>query len=952
MIQNLVDYRAKAFLHERNGSSIAYEVKGVRAIWDPSLSIPGTNRRGGWRCPLGTRYGGQITDRFGRQCGWGAARRIANMISDVGQRLEQIDDSKRGRRIARRERRILERLAPSGNVGRVERGLRGIADRLDGVDNKPNAVGGRTRRTIARVNTPNVPSIDTAPIQRELTPAPRPPRAPRRRPPQVGRPEGNLRDSEARRMEREIVNPGAPRTGEAPARPRRQRAVVETAKTPKPPKAEPSVQAQAEPVVEPKVVKPRRPKKNPEGDIGAMLDAESEQRRVPKPARRGNSDNAARSEELRQNRQAMELAVLADAKKRERARGAGQKVDLNQALGDGNFQEYLVRDIIPNDRIMIINDASNFPNSPVRKRSKRDEARQKIAVSNARLQLLQQEIESGKLSDNDFIERNGERVNIARVKTYLKDYRDSWQEVLDGNLSAEAPKATSAKPKPINDLPKTPNVEAPKPIKVGNESPSELAFKPAKIDVANLSPANEKIVEDALLQIKDPKNLQNFGRHVDEMIFNDNQGRMAAEREFQNLLQGIVEKYKADPQIDLKKTIEEAQLSYIRRIALNRLKLSEALNRDKAAVDNAWALVKNPTANLTPAKMEELRVSKARDIAKIKENIGRYEQMLANYDRFGTEVDKAVKRIQRGLNFNPDATGVVKPLDEDVVKKIKSQIDDAIKRRSGKLAKYMDKRYGLGKKPFEDMTPEKWRSLDTTGKKKYLEEAYGHSRIEGANGRLYNAVATVRMGNNDQHSVSVIFNEIDANGNIIRAGIGDSGRLVSVNGGYVKQSTMFVRSKMDRGADIQTIYNQHAFLFLKQIGISQAKVGAVDDGQYVWARVGFNGGNISENQLGGFKKALSFYENFGQGGLINSEAEYFRIKSMIAQTRAGKKFIHQDWIFAIDDPANDKVRREFVKHWFKSNLPFSSGTFSFAKNKIGGTAPRRQRARAVPRGNA
>ena len=952
MLQNLVDYRAKAFLHERNSSSIAYEVKGVRAIWDPSLSIPGTNRRGGWRCPIGTRYGGQITDRFGRQCGWGAARRIANMISDVGQRLERIDDSKRGRRIARRERRILERLAPSGNAGRVERGLRGIADRLDGVDNKPNAVGGRTRRTIARVDAPNVPSIDTSPIQRELTPAPRPPRAPRRRAPQVRRPEGNLRESEARRMEREIVNPGAPRTGEAPARPRRQRAVVETAKTPKPPKAEPTVQAQAEPVVEPKVVKPRRPRKNPEGDIGAMLDAESEQRRVPKPARRGNSDNAARSEELRQNRQAMELAVLADAKKRERARGAGQKVDLNQALGDGNFQEYLVRDIIPNDRIMIINDASNFPNSPVRKRSKRDEARQKITVSNARLQLLQQEIESGKLSDNDFIERNGERVNIARVKTYLKDYRDSWQEVLDGNLSVEAPKSTGAKPKPINNLPKTPKVEAPKPIKVGNESPSELAFKPAKIDVANLSPANEKIVEDALLQIKDPKNLQNFGRHVDEMIFNDNQGRMAAEREFQNLLQGIVEKFKADPQIDLKKTIEEAQLSYIRRIALNRLKLSEALNRDKAAVDNAWALVKNPTANLTPAQMEELRVSKARDIAKIKENIGRYEQMLANYDRFGTEVDKAVKRIQRGLNFNPDATGVVKPLDEDVVKKIKSQIDDAIKRRSGKLAKYMDKRYGSGKKPFEDMTPEKWRSLDTAGKKKYLEEAYGHSRIEGANGRLYYAVATVRMGNNDQHGVSVVFNEIDANGNIIRAGIGDSGRLVSVNGGYVKQSTMFVRSKMDRGADIQTIYNQHAFLFLKQIGISKAKVGAVDDGQYVWARVGFNGGNISENQLGGFKKALSFYENFGQGGLINSEAEYFRIKSMIAQTRGGKKFIHQDWIFAIDDPANDKVRREFVKHWFKSNLPFSSGTFSFAKNKIGGTAPRRQRARAVPRGNA
>jgi hypothetical protein len=760
--------------------------------------------------------------------------------------------------------------------------------------------------------------------------------------------EGNLRESEQRRMDREIEQPGAPRTGEAPAR-RRRRAVVEATKKPKAPKQE-KENAVEKPIVEPKIVKPRRPRKNPEGDIGAMLNAESEQRRVPKPAPRGDSDNAARSEEMRRNREAMALAAIADAQKRKRARKAARKVDLNQALNDDNFQEYVVRDVIPNDRIMIVNDPANFPQTPARKRDKRDEASAKITASNARLERLQQAIDRGELSDNDFIERNGEKINIARVKTYIKDYRDSWQEILDANKDEVAAPVPAIDP--IDAPFKTPKRVKPNPPNIGDESPSELVFKPAKIDVANLSTANEKIVEDVLLQIKDPKNLQNFGRHIDEMIFNDNQGRMAAERDFQDLLQSIIEKYKANPQIDLKKTIEEAQASYVRRIALNRLKLSEALNRDKAAVDSAWALIKNPTGNLSPTQMEELRVSKAKDIAKMKESIGRYEQMLKNYDRFEPEVDKAVKRIQRGLNFNPDATGVVKPLDEDVVKKIKSQIDDAIKRRSGKLAKYMEKRYGTGKKPFEDMTPEKWRSLDFAGKKKYLEEAYGHSRIEGANGKLYNAVATVRIGNNDQHSVSVVFNEIDANGNIVRAAIGDSGRLVSVNSGYVKQSTMFVRSKMDRGADIQTIYNQHAFLFLKQIGISKAKVGAVDDGQYVWARVGFNGGNIPENRLGGFKKALSFYENFGAGGLINSEAEYFRIKSMIAQTRGGKKFIHQDWIFAIDDPANDKVRREFVKHWFKSNLPFSSGTFSFAKNKIGGTAPRRQRARAIPRGNA
>lgn len=211
MLQNLVDYKAKSFLSERNSSSIAYEVKAVRAMWDPSLSIPGTNRRGGWRCPVGTRYGGQITDRFGRQCGWGAARRIANMISDVGERLERADDGKRGRRIARREQRMIRHLAGTGNgAGRIERGLRGVAERLDGGDSSTN---------IPSLNAPSVdrrvPSIRTPEAPRELTPARPAPGA------RVRRPNPNLRDSEARRMEREIAEPGAPRTGEVPARPKR-----------------------------------------------------------------------------------------------------------------------------------------------------------------------------------------------------------------------------------------------------------------------------------------------------------------------------------------------------------------------------------------------------------------------------------------------------------------------------------------------------------------------------------------------------------------------------------------------------------------------------------------------------------------------------------------------------------------------------------------------------------
>jgi len=236
MLKNEVNYKALAFIAEQTASTFNYEVKGVRALWDPSLSIPGTNRRGGWRCPVGTRYGGQITDRFGRSCGWGVARRIANQIADIGARLESIDDRKRNNRLGKRNARMQRFLARQDKPGLLERGARGIADALDGggvakpinaprAPRAPRALNATSQRKPdlnlpdfgkpriydqgMRVNDPRQDSENVRQFEREL--------ARRRR--------GNLRESEARRMEREIVQPGAPRTGEPPAQnaPRRRR---------------------------------------------------------------------------------------------------------------------------------------------------------------------------------------------------------------------------------------------------------------------------------------------------------------------------------------------------------------------------------------------------------------------------------------------------------------------------------------------------------------------------------------------------------------------------------------------------------------------------------------------------------------------------------------------------------------------------------------------------------
>lgn len=232
--RNVLTFKAASFISDQTRSSANFEVKAVRAVWDPSLSIPGTNRRGGFRCPVGTRYGGQITDRFGRSCGWGVARRIANQIADIGERLEQRDDDKRKRRLDRRNARMIARLQGGQRTGRIEGGLRDIAQRLDGDGGAPRAP--RPRREIDTVREANRQEAlaELRRVRDEVIM----PRVPRRRGRQVPRDE-------------EAETPSA-----RPPRNRRRDVIPETAPTPKPkpkPAQKPAPQGRRRPQPRPRV---------------------------------------------------------------------------------------------------------------------------------------------------------------------------------------------------------------------------------------------------------------------------------------------------------------------------------------------------------------------------------------------------------------------------------------------------------------------------------------------------------------------------------------------------------------------------------------------------------------------------------------------------------------------------------------------------------------------------
>jgi hypothetical protein len=132
-----IQYKGLAFRRDRNMASMTYEVKRARAMFDPNLA--GGN--GGWRCPAGTRRGGKITDQFGRNCGWGVARRIANTISDTGERLENALERRQARRTAKRNQRTARRIGkPAERIAR--RSSRGV----DRVSERDRRITPRTRR--------------------------------------------------------------------------------------------------------------------------------------------------------------------------------------------------------------------------------------------------------------------------------------------------------------------------------------------------------------------------------------------------------------------------------------------------------------------------------------------------------------------------------------------------------------------------------------------------------------------------------------------------------------------------------------------------------------------------------------------------------------------------------------------------------------------------------------
>jgi hypothetical protein len=881
--KSIIAYKASAFISERHKTTFNYEVKRVRAMWDPNLSIPGTNRRGGWRCPVGTRYGGQITDRFGRNCGWGVARRIANAITNIGERLENIDDGRRGRRVNRRNERMVNRLQNAERgAGRLERGLRGVAERLEGRDDD---------RSTEVVNPPRRPRGANAGRRNRVERVVEQPAAPARRRRQS---RGNLRPSEQRRMQREIVQPGAPRTDEnAPRVDAPEAQPVQPTPRPRRQRRRVASEQRAERVAT------QRPNADAVPDAGAQ---------PPKPAPRKRikatdllSDipergNAANEEKVRKFVEGLPMSEDRRSVVLQRLRGLDGRLNEIESRVIGVVGQY------GEDRIPLLNQQRDADLNRMTGRSgDRRSALNRIAdLINNQPDNDQRKEQIGLLAE--LVVLRNEEYEIARINYNERTNRiNRLIRERDERRNAPKPQAPKAPKEPqAPNAPEPPTVPNAPQVNAGGVKPK--AFAAAEIKGIDKKEIDE--IKGFVNRIQDEQLRAKAFAWVDGLDGQHLKGVHSANRAMQRSLLRVLASINANA------TNQEIA----DRVNQNlRLAIPQNENQILERITQLKDRIKNSPQNENVLQFLASLSSEYGNLAQYRAYQSRKDDLIA-----------AVRFAQQRPDFKLDEKAA--KLGQGVADNIKNVIGDGIVRRKKKIGEYLRQRHGDGDLPWKDMTPEAFRMLQPSEQQAYIKNLYQHDKILGENGKLYNAVASVR-GSGSSFSVEVNFNEIDSNGRILRK-VGSSSRSITLNNKQVYNGTLFITNDADKNNGIATIYNNYAFMGLQAIGVTKAKVTAAQDGQFVWAKVGYK--PRSAFPVESFLEEVRFYEKFGGGGLIRNDQEYALVRKLLTKPRVS----HQEMIFAVSGSGKDKVRDAQVKGWFLANAPIGGGILTFAREKV------------------
>jgi hypothetical protein len=275
-------------------------------------------------------------------------------------------------------------------------------------------------------------------------------------------------------------------------------------------------------------------------------------------------------------------------------------------------------------------------------------------------------------------------------------------------------------------------------------------------------------------------------------------------------------------------------------------------------------------------------------------------------------------------------------------------------RRVKAIGDYLQGRYGKDDSPWNDpaqnLTLDQMKDLIETAKNGSItEKAEANQKLtewakrvfelpefEGNNGKKYRTVVSEARGTiGNQVSVSGSIQAMDENGTW--RNIGSFTRYVAPSGlGYgptpdtpaVVNSYMKITSTNHKNSGFASIFNPHAFTWMKAAGIEKAKVSADWDGKFVWGKLGFRQNSTQSKEIA--KKLEAEIKKIRAGGRssVVNKRDADLIAMLLDEARRKNYSIdapqHPEYLMAMGN--RDKPK---VKGWFTRNAPFTAGELSF-----------------------
>lgn len=951
-----VEYKGLSYRRDRNMASITYDVKRARAFFDPNLGPSG-----GYRCPVGTRYGGRITDRYGRNCGWGVARRLANAISDTGERLEGALNRRDSRRNTRGGKKPVRRIGTP--AARVSRQGRNAGRAATPANQRDRRITPRTRRgegAPERMDRTADEVLEGTFLEGVRT------RRAARRTDRAGRQANKPRTQRQRRGEgvpermdrtaREVLSGtylANRRNRRAGTRSRREQAQIQRTK-PSGGNTRPS--GPTRPAGE--VARPVR-RSGPRVDVG---EEGSDRRKRAKELLETEKStiNTFWSTRLR-GKAATHQNILAYVAEREQREGISPAYRntlkaraKDHKILNGPYSDRKVDDLSPAVRKRL---KAGLDRTPDREKPKKPEAVEtpetpevpkkpkvpetpEVPREEGPRRSPRRSVSSDELSDdleenrriNREIEREIEGLR-RRQSANLERIRNSFSEA-ELESSVEALRYNSdAATRLAEDvtIPVRQRFKAQRVASVYSAAAKEYQEVLDQRVARRLAAAEAANAPEAPSGPATPRPPEG-GRRVE--TFGLSKERLA----------------ELDAVIESDNQMYANQLSEIRRLERNGENPSALIARRYDEALNTLEVVKMVSGDA----------------------IDRYlaQQGTADVRAFLTELEalREGRTVPAPVSPSPGTPGndpdllIPDPVDRARLRvKFEQKAAKILAKRKETIGDYMTKRYGSGAAPWKDTDknfpidelirlfriaegngPDSEEARKLAG---WAQSIYNIPEIIGSDGGKY------RISTRSQiESFWTGIKGIDVTGNI-QFYDEDSQRWMQV--GSVQRSLKLYRELADGTTDadfepfvkndllkiwdsfpehknlgLASIYNPHAFTWLKASGFKRADVGAAWDGQFVWGKLGFRTNELaSKNIAQRLEEEIKIIRSGGTSNVINKRDADI-IAALIDEAKRRDYDIrapqHSEYLMAMSN-RND----ETVKQWFTDNVPFGNGSFFF-----------------------